>query len=107
MISGVPQGAILKPVLFNVCISDLDALVECMVSNSVEDSKLGGVADSFRRGDKRPCTGVWTSWSTVESSMACNLTRANVGFSTWGAARADASLGWERSDSREVSGSAG
>lgn len=34
--------------LFNVCISGLDAEVECMVSKSVENSKLGGAVDSFR-----------------------------------------------------------
>ncbi|RMC05405.1 hypothetical protein DUI87_18596 [Hirundo rustica rustica] len=47
-ISGVSPGCNSRASLFKVCISDLDAEVECMVSKSVEDSKLGGVVDSFR-----------------------------------------------------------
>lgn len=48
--SGVPQGSVLGPTIFNILTSGVFSGVECTLSMFMGDTELSGAVDSLREG---------------------------------------------------------
>ena len=83
VMSGVPQGSVLRLLLFNVFISDVGSGIKCTLSKFADDTKLNGTVDANGGRD-----AIWKDPDRLEKWVCMNLmgfykTKGNILHLCW------------------------
>ncbi|GAB0179024.1 mitochondrial enolase superfamily member 1 [Grus japonensis] len=101
--SGVPQGSVLEPALFNIFVGDMDSVIECTLSKFADNTKLCGVVDTLKGRDVIQRDPERLERLACVNLMKFNKAKCKVLHVGWGNPKRNYSLGgeWTESSSEE------